>query len=559
MADFWSTMFGGKPRNVLDEYSDSSKALAEARNAKMIAGLNQIKLQYAPQMAQQSADKGAADVSIEQNKATYAPRMSAATLAGMNLTNQGKAIDNRYAPMIKQLEIHSKQIANAMDSQKFKDLPAQDQAAMHLQDAQTSLALAKAKALGGGPASKNKPIYSDPNTGEPLASNDPRAIPYQPSGISGTNTSAPDGGAAPSVASPSADTSGAIPMPSTQASAPMVTPMTAPSVPAAPIIAATNAALPLSKATQLISPQTVTRPPHASALAPPVDSIPAIASSQSVPPSAPNAAPMAMTSPQATAPAPDATPVISAKQAQINQTGKFSDASFPGADPKAPNRLEGVGMPTARGVYPAMYNPHTGEHFSVLTPQGRLQMQNQLISLHQAIPYIDDLKKYGTVGKFGPAGINQVLKNTWGGVPIDTAKKYVQALNLATDHVLTASKLQKTDLTTGMIHTILLRGNLESRQGYTDRMNAFQNHLRDLNKNSQRSLNLGAMSTDRFSDDDTKKYLDDQYNKAMRIDHDKNRPGQVYVQNSKGENGYISEGKWNSYDEKKRSQYKRLG
>jgi hypothetical protein len=148
----WEDLFTGSPKGVdlgipFKAYSDTAEALNKVRGQRIANALSQIKLNYAPQMAQQAADTGAADTSIEQNKAKYAPQMSQATLQGMNLENQGRAINNKYAPFLKQLDIQSKQINNAMDDQKFKDLPAQDQAALKLKQAQLDFIKEKIKVL----------------------------------------------------------------------------------------------------------------------------------------------------------------------------------------------------------------------------------------------------------------------------------------------------------------------------------------------------------------------------------------------------------------------------
>lgn len=110
MADnFLGNIFNSDPpKSVFDIYTDDTKSLAQARNAKLISALNQIKLKYAPQMAQQAADTGAADVTIEQNKAKYAPQLSQAELGlrnsqiiqehaqtiATNLLARGRQLDN---------------------------------------------------------------------------------------------------------------------------------------------------------------------------------------------------------------------------------------------------------------------------------------------------------------------------------------------------------------------------------------------------------------------------------------------------------------------------------
>ncbi len=426
---FLENLFSGQPTNVFDSYASTANSLNTLRKQKIANALNQIKLNYAPQMAKQAADQGAADVTIEQNKANYAPRMSAATLAGLNLTNQGKAIDNRYAPVIKQLEINSKQIANAMDSQKFKDLPAQDKADLAFKQAQTSLALAHAHAFLGKATApvKGAPTYFD------LKGN-PIPAPIQQPMDQPSQTMAPPSSSAP------------IPIPD---------------------------APPAPQATPNV-PQDASAAPAASAAAP-------------------------------SAPQPP-------------------EQTFPGADPKAPNILQSVGPTDSRGHAAALYNPHTGERFSVLSPTQRTQMQNQLISLRQAIPYIDDLKKYGTVGAIGATGKNELIPNALGGVPRGVGAEYDKALAAATEHVMTGSKLQKTDATVNMVNTILARQNFESRADYTNRMNKFQQHLRDLDENTKGNLALNAMSLDKYTSDAEQKYVTDQYNNITSDTVDVIRP-----------------------------------
>lgn len=86
MADnFLGNIFNSTPpQNIFDTYANTRNALDTLRKNKIANALSQIKLNYAPQMAQQAAAQGAADTSIEQNKAKYAPQMSQAELGFKN-------------------------------------------------------------------------------------------------------------------------------------------------------------------------------------------------------------------------------------------------------------------------------------------------------------------------------------------------------------------------------------------------------------------------------------------------------------------------------------------
>jgi hypothetical protein len=113
----WSYLNARPPRTVFDAYNDTVTALNKARTQKIANALSQIKLNYAPQMAQQGADLGAANVAIKQSDAQYEPQMNAADLAGKNLQN------------------HQRQLQNMMASEKFKYLPQQIQQGIALQNA----------------------------------------------------------------------------------------------------------------------------------------------------------------------------------------------------------------------------------------------------------------------------------------------------------------------------------------------------------------------------------------------------------------------------------------
>jgi heme oxygenase len=401
MASPFEALFGGAPERVdptvgFKSYFNTAGSLNTLRDQRIKNALNQIKLNYAPQMAQQGADLGAANVSIKQNEAKYAPQMSLADLA-----------QKHAATMADRLRSQGEYLDNITKKAEANGAPAKVQAALNLQQAQIKLALAHAQSFlskGKAPApAKGAPTYLDLK-GNPL----------------------------------------------------------------------------LGGAQQMGAPQT-----------------PGMgAPTQGVPQQMPNVASAAQPATQNNATAPQS-----------------EEDTFPGADPKAPNILQSVGPSDSRGHAAAYLNPHTGERFTVLTPTGREKMRNQLVALRQAIPYIDDLKKYGTVGKIGPSGKNELLPNAFGGVPRGVGAEYDKALAAATEHVMTGSQLQKTDATVNMVNTILNRQNFESREDYTNRMNKFQQHLKELDENTKNSLGLNMMSLDKYTSDNEQKYVTDEYNK----------------------------------------------
>lgn len=115
---FLENLFQGQPQTVFDKYAQTANDLNSLRKQRIANALGQIQLNYAPQMAQQEADTGAAKTSIAQNQAAYAPKMSAAQLSGINLLNQGR------------------QLQNAMSSEQFKYLPQQLQQGIAMKAAQ---------------------------------------------------------------------------------------------------------------------------------------------------------------------------------------------------------------------------------------------------------------------------------------------------------------------------------------------------------------------------------------------------------------------------------------
>jgi hypothetical protein len=455
----WSYLNARPPRTVFDVYNDTATALNKARAQKITNALNQIKLNYAPQMAQQAADKGAANVSIAQSDAAYEPRMNQASLGMKNAQITAT-----------QLESAGRRLDNVSKYYQAIGAPQDVQNKLKIQQAQLGLLYAKTKLAGqGGRAGqKNAAIYLDPNTGAPVPN------PFQSDSNGEPNSGMP----------PPSPTSGA------------------------------SAAPPPDIAAPMSSPQ--------------VDGA------------------------QRNAPAPPASmPTIAPTPASADA----STPTLPGANPNAPNVLESVGPPDSRGHAAAFRNLRTGERFSVLTPTGRTKMQNQLMAIKQAIPYLDDLKNLGTVGSFGAAGMNKLLPNGWGGVPIGVAAKYDASRDAAVEHMLTGSALNKTDETIGMMKTILTRQNLETGKDYIDRLNHFQTHLRILDDQVKNSLGINMMSLD--SPKMEQAFLKNEYAKAIAID--KTRPGMVYVDNGEGKKGYISEKEWNDPANKKEiAKYKRL-
>lgn len=116
----WSDLglFAKPPQSVFDVYTKTAQGLADVRKQRLANALSQIKLNYAPQMAQQAADLGKANVAIKQSDAQYEPSMNAADLMIKHLTAQGD------------------QLTNAMNSVKFKYLPQQQQAEIAFKNAQ---------------------------------------------------------------------------------------------------------------------------------------------------------------------------------------------------------------------------------------------------------------------------------------------------------------------------------------------------------------------------------------------------------------------------------------
>lgn len=101
----WSGLFTEQPKTVLDAYAQSSDALNTARQNQIKTALDKINLNAAPTLMQQTIDQGAANTSIKQNQA-------------------------QYAPLLSKLDVQQKQILNAMSSEQFKQMPQEFQANM---------------------------------------------------------------------------------------------------------------------------------------------------------------------------------------------------------------------------------------------------------------------------------------------------------------------------------------------------------------------------------------------------------------------------------------------
>src|ERR1700691_5673221 len=104
----WGHLFRPAP-TIMEAYSETADALNKMRREKIQNSLSQLYLNAAPEFQQQALDQGASNTAILGNQAAYAPKMSAATLQGMDLSNQSQSISNQYAPMKNQLDIQGKQ------------------------------------------------------------------------------------------------------------------------------------------------------------------------------------------------------------------------------------------------------------------------------------------------------------------------------------------------------------------------------------------------------------------------------------------------------------------
>ena len=188
---------------------------------------------------------------------------------------------------------------------------------------------------------------------------------------------------------------------------------------------------------------------------------------------------------------------------------------------KVPNLFLPAGPSSARGVPSGLYNPATKESLSVMTPQQRTQIQNQVTSIKQAKELLPAITAYGTTGKFQATGISKYFPQWAGGVSFDDAAKYDMAKNLGVEHLMTATKLNKTDETINMMKTVISRQNGESREGYTERMNEFNKKLDEINKERLRDLRLGGIPLNESDTSPSQLFLMDSYDKALKARGDK--------------------------------------
>lgn len=414
----WSDLglFATPPQSVFDVYQKTAQGLADLRKTRLANALQQIKLQYAPDMAKGNLDLLRANAAIKQSDAQYEPSMNAADLMLKNLSAQGKRIEN------------------AMNSEKYKYYPDQLKLDLAFKQAQIKEALAHAqaylgKAAGGG---KGAPVYLDPVTKQPV------------SGITADQALGIAPPAQPQQAPDDADDTGET---------------------------KNNA-----------------------------DDDSQDNSSGSADNSAPETQPQAAPESNTSAPAPMAPP---------------AEQTFPGANPKAMNVLAPTGITDSRGHAVAYRNLRTGERFAALTPASRTKLWSQLGSIRQAIPYMDQLIKYGTIGKVEPGGLSQLLPESAGGVSRADAVRYNAILKQSVEHVINGSNLKQTETTLPMIHDVLERKKAESREAYRDRILAYKAHLIDLEKNIADAAGSGIGSVDRYTADAEQKYFENE-NKKLK-------------------------------------------
>lgn len=394
----WANLFTQQPQTVFGAYAQTANDLDVLRSNQIKNALSQIKLNSAPQLAQEDLAQQAAKTAVLQNQANYAPQLSALTL-------------------------QQKQIQNAMSSEKFKELPQQFQAGMAIKNAQ--LEILKQRLQGGMQQPANQGIL----------------LQTQNAPIQGQN----------------------YPM-----------------------------------AMQVQHPQSMVVPPGASAL-----------------PSIPNIP-------------PDAVMAAMAAARQIKDPRRLQTAYDPNTGmqiqiPKnymAPggqplNLLMPAGPSTRGGMPSALYDPFTKESLSVIGQQQRNKVQQQVYSAQLALDLMPAIKSYGTEGKFQAAGISKYFPQWAGGTTINDAAKYTMAKNMAVEHIMSSTSLRSTDQTTAMMNTVLDRQNGESREGYSERIDAFTNKLHHILDERQRTLRLGAMPLEKEQEDKANAFLMSSYNKAL--------------------------------------------
>jgi hypothetical protein len=179
------------------------------------------------------------------------------------------------------------------------------------------------------------------------------------------------------------------------------------------------------------------------------------------------------------------------------------------------NLLLPAGPSTRGGMPSALYDPATKESLSVIGQQQRNKVQNQVYAAQLAQELLPAIKAYGTEGKFQAAGISKYFPQWAGGTTFDDAAKYQMAKNMAVEHIMSSTNLRSTDQTTSMMNAVLDRQNGESREGYTERMDAFDKKLQGILDERNRTLRLGAMPLEKEQEDKANAFLMNAYNKAL--------------------------------------------
>lgn len=410
--NFLQGLFQGEPQTVFDKYAQTANDLNSLRKQRIANALDQIKLQYAPQMAQQGADLGAANVSIKQNEAKYAPQMSLADLAQKHAQTIYENAETAKSKLMSQ----GIALDNITKRAEAKNAPQTVLNKLKLQQAQIAMTYAKADAASKAASQKNMQIGYDPTTG--LQVQFPKqdySIPQPPSLQGGKNT-----------------------------------------------------------------------PP----------------------------------------------PMAAQQGINLQQSNAPSTNS--------PNLFLPAGPSSARGVPSALYNPATKESLSVMSPQQRSQVQNQVYSANQALELLPAIKAYGTTGKFQATGMSKYFPQWIGGASFDDAAKYEMVRNLGIENLMTATKLNKTDETINMMKTVVSRQNGESRKGYSQRIDAFTNKLHSLINERNRDLRLGAIPVNDNDNSASEQFLMNEYNKAKAAGSgDKNKSSMISVIRPDGKSGKL--------------------
>jgi hypothetical protein len=406
----WSQLFTGQPRTVFDAYNDTATALSKIRSQKIANALNQIKLNYAPQMAQQAALQAVANTQIKQSDASYEPRMNAASLGMKNAQI-----------MATNLESAGRRLDNVSKYYQAIGAPQDIQNKLKIQQGQLALLYAKAKALGGGA------------TTIPQSSATPLNSPSAQSTAMGYQSLDP----------------------------------------------ASMATLNPKSAVNTINPDTGVQ----------------------------EQIPKGLYDPNA--------PALLAGKSFPSQNSSEDSSFIPSVinNPRVPNLFLPTGVQTQRGTPEGLYDPATGQSLSVITPQQRTQIQNQVYAIKQAKEMLPAIKAYGTTGKFQASGLSKFLPASGGGVSLNDAAKYEMVKNLGVEQLMTATKLNKTDETINMMKTVISRQNGESREGYSERLDAFDKKLNEISQERNQDLKLGGIPLN--DDNSNQAFLIDAYNQAL--------------------------------------------